>query len=299
VPVRTYCLPDGPIALARTLFPLRRGRGDPTFVIDRDRAMRATRTPDGPATLAVAAVGDRLEMEAWGPGAARALTGGPALVGAFDDWSTFEAHHDVVAELRHRNPGLRLPRTGDIVGALIPAICEQKVTGHEARRAYRLLTRAVGEPAPGPFGLLLPPDPSRVAALPSHVFHRWGLDGRRRETLRSVCRRASSIDALADRPLSDAKVALGSLPGVGPWTVAEVSRLALGDPDAVSVGDFHVPHLVSWLLAGEPRGDDARMLELLAPYSGHRGHVQLLLEASATTAPRFGPRMEARSYADI
>lgn len=117
--------------------------------------------------------------------------------------------------------------------------------------------------------------------------------------MRLVCRRASSIAAFGDRPLEEARAALAALPGVGRWTVAEVSRLALGDPDAVSVGDFHVPHLVSWLLAGEPRGDDTRMLDLLAPYEGHRGHVQLLLEASGATAPRFGPRMEVRSYADI
>jgi 3-methyladenine DNA glycosylase/8-oxoguanine DNA glycosylase len=299
VPTRTYTPVDGPIALARTLFPLQRGRGDPTLVIERDRAVRAARTADGPATLALAAVGDRIEMEAWGAGAERALADGPALVGALDDWSTFRAHHEIVGTLRHRNPGLRLTRTGDLMGALIPAICEQKVTGQEARRAYRLMTRAVAEPAPGPFGLLLPPDPLRVAAMPSHAFHRWGLDGRRGETMRSVCRRASRIDALADRGLHDAKTALGTLPGVGAWTVAEVARLALGDPDAVSVGDFHVPSLVSWLLAREPRGDDARMLELLEPYDGHRGHVQLLLEASGVTAPRHGPRMEARSYADI
>ena len=65
----------------------------------------------------------------------------------------------------------------------------------------------------------------------------------------------------------------------------------------MSVGDFHLPNLVAWLLAGEPRGTDERMLELLAPYEGHRGRVQRLLEASGTHAPRYGPRTEARSIA--
>jgi 3-methyladenine DNA glycosylase/8-oxoguanine DNA glycosylase len=88
------------------------------------------------------------------------------------------------------------------------------------------------------------------------------------------------------------------MPGIGPWTAAEVVRLALGDPDAVSVGDFHLPNLVSWLLAGEPRGTDERMLELLAPYAGHRGRVQLLLEASGAHAPRYGPRMELDQIVD-
>src|SRR4029453_406544 len=46
-----------------------------------------------------------------------------------------------------------------------------------------------------------------------------------------------------------------------------------GDPDAVPVGDFHLPHLVAGALAGEPRGTDERMLEPLAPFAGHRRRV--------------------------
>ena len=76
-----------------------------------------------------------------------------------------------------------------------------------------------------------------------------------------------------------------------------MARLGLGDPDAVSVGDFHLPNLVSWALAGEPRGTDERMLELLEPYRGQRGRVQRLLEAGGITAPRFGPRRPLRSIA--
>jgi len=87
---------------------------------------------------------------------------------------------------------------------------------------------------------------------------------------------------------------LRALPGIGPWTAAEVTALALGDPDAVSVGDFHLPHVVSWALAGEPRGSDERMLELLEPYRGHRGRVLRLLQLAGITAPRFGPRMPLR-----
>jgi 3-methyladenine DNA glycosylase/8-oxoguanine DNA glycosylase len=85
-----------------------------------------------------------------------------------------------------------------------------------------------------------------------------------------------------------------SIPGVGPWTAAEVAVVAFGDPDAVSVGDYHLPHAVTWTLAGEPRGDDARMLELLAPFAGHRGRVVRLIEAGGSTAPRRGPRMPLR-----
>ena len=80
---------------------------------------------------------------------------------------------------------------------------------------------------------------------------------------------------------------------------AETARSAFGDPDAVSVGDFHLPNLVSWALAGEPRGDDARMLELLEPFRGQRARVVRLLELWGIRPPRYGPRMSIRSIASI
>ena len=297
MPTRTITPPDGPIDLAGTLFPLRRGYQDPTTAISGSEALRSLRTPDGPATIHLRAVGAAIEVEAWGPGADRALADAPDLVGANDDWTGFEAHHDVVRRLRHEHPGLRLTRTGAVTATLIPAICEQKVTGADARRAYRLLTQETAESAPGPGQLLLPPDPARLAELPSFAYHRCGLERRRADVVRGVCARAARLDALADGSPEDAKATLLRLPGIGPWTVAEVARLALGDPDAVSVGDFHLPNLVAWLLAAEPRGTDARMLDLLAPYAGHRGRVQRLLEASGMHAPRYGPRTETRSIA--
>jgi 3-methyladenine DNA glycosylase/8-oxoguanine DNA glycosylase len=78
-----------------------------------------------------------------------------------------------------------------------------------------------------------------------------------------------------------------------------VGLRALGDPDAVSVGDFHLAHAVCWALAGEPRGTDGRMLELLAPYAGHRARVIRLVEAAGIQAPRRGPRMAPRSITGI
>jgi 3-methyladenine DNA glycosylase/8-oxoguanine DNA glycosylase len=78
-----------------------------------------------------------------------------------------------------------------------------------------------------------------------------------------------------------------------------VAAVALGDPDAVSVGDYHLPHLVAWALAGKPRGDDALMLELLEPFRGNRGRVLRLLELGGHHAPRFGPRRPLRSIAGL
>ena len=286
-----------PVDLARTLFPLRRGTGDPTTRIEPGSAWRATRTPDGPATvhLTLSAATASLQAEAWGEGADWIIERAPGLAGLDDDASAFHPRDDVIRDLHRRMPGVHLTRTDRLIEALIPAVLEQKVAGVEARRVYLRLTRSLAEPAPGPAGLLLPPDPARVATLPYHAFHPFGLERRRAETLRFACAKAPAIEALAERPPAEAREYLGRFPGIGVWTTAEVARLALADADAVSVGDYHVPNMVAWALAGEPRGTDERMLELLEPYRGQRGRVQLLLEAGGITAPRFGPRMRTRA----
>ena len=281
-----------PIDLVRTLLPLCRGAGDPTMRIGPGDAWRAMRTAGGPATLHVRSLGHDIEAEAWGPGAGWALENAPALIGSLDDDTGFEPHHDVVAELWRHHRGVRITRSGAVVHALIPTILEQRVTGHEARRAYRSMVLATSEPAPGDAGLFLPPDPDRIAETPYFTFHPWGVERRRAETVRRVCAQAARLDACAALPLDEAKARLLSVPGVGPWTVAEIARMALGDADAVSIGDFHLPNVVCWALAGEARGTDERMLEVLKPYRGHRGRVQILLEAGHIGAPAFGPRME-------
>ena len=71
---------------------------------------------------------------------------------------------------------------------------------------------------------------------------------------------------------------------------------ALGDDDAVSVGDFHIPNLVAWALAGEPRADDARMLELLEPYRGRRALVIRLLELSGLARTALRAQARAAPY---
>src|SRR6266508_6218145 len=78
----------GPLDLALTLRPLYRGRADPTFRLGSRSAVRATRTPNGPATLEVRQVApDRVAAAAWGPGAEAALDLAPRLLG-LDDRAT-------------------------------------------------------------------------------------------------------------------------------------------------------------------------------------------------------------------
>jgi 3-methyladenine DNA glycosylase/8-oxoguanine DNA glycosylase len=111
--------------------------------------------------------------------------------------------------------------------------------------------------------------------------------------------RASRLEETVAMAMPDAYRRLLAFPGVGQWTAAEVASVALGDPDAVSVGDFHLKHQVAWALAGEPRGTDERMLELLEPWRGQRGRVVRLLGRSGLAAPRFGPKQRVLSIASI
>src|SRR5205807_240248 len=65
--------------------------------------------------------------------------------------------------------------------------------------------------------------------------------------------------------------------------------------EAAPVGDYHLPNVVGWTLARR-KTDDAGMLELLAPYAGHRYRVTRLIELGGSGPPRRGPRMSVRDY---
>ena len=291
------------IDLRLTLAPLAHGRGDPTFRFAADGIWYARRTDAGAATVHLRATDGRVAVRAWGPGAQVATDAVPDLIGLPDDPSGLVAHHRLIGQLVRRFPGLRLPRSGAVLAALIPAVCEQKITGVEAQRVYRALVLGLGEPAPGPGGITLPPSAERLAATPYFAFHPFGLERRRAELLRRLGALGSRLEPSSSLDGPDAWQAVGvrlaAIPGIGPWTTAEVLRVAGGDPDAISVGDYHLPNLVAFALAGEPRGTDDRMLELLEPYRGQRGRVQRLLEVSGIRAPRYGPRMTPRNISTL
>jgi 3-methyladenine DNA glycosylase/8-oxoguanine DNA glycosylase len=285
-----------------TLSPYRHGGGDPTFRTDAAGAVwRTCLTPDGPGTLRVtsrgADPGTVVAGQAWGPGAAWLLDTLPAQLGALDDLSGFAAHHAIVGELAARYPGLRVGRTGRLFEALVPAVLEQKVVGVEAHRAWRILLAKHGTPAPGPAprGMRVVPPPRAWARIPSWDWHRAGAEGVRARTIITAADVAARLEEALDIGSAEADRRLRSLPGIGPWTSAEIRQRAAGDADAVSVGDYHLPKTVGWTLAGRIT-DDAGMLELLAPYAGHRYRVSRLIELGGTAPPRRGPRMSVRDY---
>jgi 3-methyladenine DNA glycosylase/8-oxoguanine DNA glycosylase len=286
-----------PVDLRRSLRPLRIGKGDPTILLSERAVLRASRTPDGPATLRADQDDDRIRVEAWGPGAEWALETAPGLLGLLDDHEGFDPPVGLIRRLHRESPELRMPRTHRVVEALIPAVLGQRVTGFEAKRSYHQLVERFGEPAPGPGGLLLQPLPDRIAELPYYDLHLVGMEKKRADTLKRVCAHASRLETAGHGTPAELRERLESIPGVGPWTSAEVARAALGDPDAVSVGDYHLKHLVCWALAREDPGSDGRMLELLEPYAPQRARACLLLEDGRQQARRRAPRQRIQPVA--
>lgn len=299
-PLRTVYAPRVTVDLRLVLGSLARGAQDPAFRSEPGGVWLTLRAPSGAATLHLAARGNEVHATAWGAGAEWAIESVPALLGEGDDWSGIDvSRNEFLSESLCRNPGLRLPRTQRVLEALLPAVLEQKVTMLEAKRAWRSLLTTYGEAAPGPapLGMRVFPTVETWRRVPSWEWHRAGVGPQRSDTIMRVLSVAASLERTLDRGRGGPEVErmLRSVLGVGVWTAAETMQRAHGDPDSPSVGDYHLPAYVGWALAGEPVDDDG-MLELLAPYAGHRHRVVRLIEASGFAKPRFGARMTVQDH---
>jgi endonuclease III len=292
--VRARFEPRRPLDLELTLGAI--GQGPWLQLGDRE-AWRASRTPDGVATLHLVHSGEGVDVEAWGPGAAWAAAHAPALCGEEDDDAGFTPQHPLLIEMHKRHRGLRLPKTGAVFEALVPVVLAQKVAGKAAHMSYRALVEGLGERAPGPVRLTVPPGAAALARTPYWTFHGFGVERRRADVIIGAARSAKRLEETVDMDLSSANRRLEAFPGIGPWSAAKVAQVALGDADAVPVGDYNLPHTVGYALEGTVRSSDERMLELLEPYRGHRARVIRLIGVAGITAPRFGPRMPIRDFA--
>lgn len=287
--------PGFPVDPRRTLSPLRRGASDPTLRIDAAGIWRTSLTPAGPATLRLSTESrGSVNAVAWGAGAGWAIDQVPELLGAGDDWTGLDcSSHPLLDRTRRAVPGLRIPRTALVFESLVPAVLEQRVVGADARQSWRQLVTKFGSAAPGPApdGMRVCPAAVEWGAIPSWEWHLAGVDPGRAATIAAAARVAAGLQRTitAGRGGPAVTSALRTVPGVGVWTAAETVQRAHGDPDTVSVGDYHLAALVGWALIGRPVDDDG-MLELLEPWRGHRHRVVRLIESSGFRKPRFGHR---------
>ncbi len=287
--------PRHPTDLLQTIGALRRGGGDPTYHRDeRGAVWRTTRTDEGVATLRYTQPApDELRCEGWGPGARAAVASAPELLGERDDPASFEPGIRLLDDAHRRNPGLRIPRTGRVFEALAPAILEQKVITLQAHDSWRRLVWGFGDEAPGPTPrrMRVAPSAESWASIPTWEWHKAGVDPRRARTIVNAARYASRLEEAVGMSPADAAARLTLMPGVGAWTAAEVAQRALGDADALSVGDYHLSNYVGHALWGRDMTDD-EMVDAMTPWAGHRYRVVRLLGAAGVRGrPRRGPRM--------
>jgi len=284
--------PSFPLDLRTTLAPLG-GR------FETDGWWCAYHTPTGPTSIRIRILSGQVEASSWGAATDEALEAVPDLLGYQDRREEFSTEHPVVAPLTKRKPGMRMGRTSRVFDALLVAVVAQKVTGKEAGRGLKNLYRVYGQPAPGPNPTLrVPPLPESLAAAAYFDLHPLGIEKKRADTIHRVASQAEPLNALAFVEPSEARRVLETISGVGEWTSSETVVVSHGDPDAVSVGDYHMKNVVAWHLAGEPRGTDERMLELLEEFRPHRGRVVRFLEMLGP-APAYGPKMPVRSIERI
>lgn len=288
---------DGAVDVMATLSVLRVGPLDPVQVHDGGRVCRAIWV-DGVAAVAQWRQVDERTAEVsldTGPGKPTAAVDLEQFalntLGAADDPSAFRPDDEVLRRLARQSAGARFGRHPTVSDVVVPTILGQRVTAEEAQRAWRRLVQDYGSAAPRPWPLRMPPRPQALAALPYYAFHRYGVDRSRAETIRRVSRELARRD---DHTMSRR---LETMRGVGAWTMSALRQRVLGDPDAPIIGDFHIPNAITWHLAGEARGSDQRMLELLAQFAGQRGRAQRLV-MQLGGAPKYGPKRRISPIAE-
>jgi 3-methyladenine DNA glycosylase/8-oxoguanine DNA glycosylase len=295
--VRT--VPCAGIDLLATLSPLTALAGDPTVRLAPGRFARATWTPDGPGAVVATWEdgGSQARVEAHGAGAAWLVERAGRLLGAEDDVSGFDPDAAPLRALWRRHGGDRIARTGTVWHDLAWFVVQQRIRRTDAAAQWRRLVTALGAPVDGVADLLAPPGPAALARLSYDDLHRFGLERRRAEHLLHGARAARALHRFVDGDAERARPALRAVPGIGPWTASCLLTHTWGDRDGVIVGDDGVPSMVAWLLAGERRADDARMLALLDPFRPHRYRVVRLAFLAGARPPRLrahAPRNDIR-----
>lgn len=292
--------PSWPCPVAALMGQHRRGGVDPSWLRTSRGWLWASNTPEGPATLFVEPRVDEgvVVGGAWGAGAEWTLDGMPGLLGGMDVPPPRLAPHPAVDVAARALPHWRRGRTGLVVQAMVPVVIEQKVTGQEAFDSWAQIVRRHGRPAPGPAGargLMVPPDNESLASLPSWEWIRASVDHARAAAIRQGLRRASSLErALTVQPRM-AEELLTVIPGIGVWSASEIRQRALGDPDAVSYGDYHVAKDFGWAVEGR-EFTDVELSEFLEPWVGQRGRVVSLVLRHFGGRPRRGARMAPRPH---
>ena len=290
---------EQPYDLARTLRPLADGGGDPTWRFEPTRVIRAMWSPEGAATVEITKEGSTLFVRAFGPGSDWIADRSSELTGLSDNHDGFNsALHPLTNRLHREHPGMMFARSLTTWDLVVPTVLGQRVTTSEARSSWRQIVRRFGHAAPGSSVVRLPPTPDTIASLSDHHWHVAGVERGRADTIRRLLAVLGALDRTIGDPgirgnpdmVTEFRQVVESVPGSGPWTATALAIAVFGDPDVVQLGDLHIPHIVTNALAGEPRGHDERMVEILEPFRPHRGRVVRLIKLAGPKPARRGPK---------
>ncbi|MEE2901882.1 MAG: hypothetical protein VYC39_06105 [Myxococcota bacterium] len=199
--------------------------------------------------------------------------------------------HAFMARLSRQYRGIFPTRTLHLGYDLVRTVMQQLIEWKDAARAWRHFLRQTGSSTPVDSELLLPPSYEQIHRAPIDLLHSSGISQRRCLTIREVARIGHRIDSWACLEADEIRNKLSHIPNIGPWTIEHCLGFSLNQPDAIPLGDYQLPHTVSWALEGQDRGDDEKMLKLLAPWEGRQWTVLRLLFAANVRAPRKGPRL--------
>ncbi len=273
--------------LGRTFALQRFGLFDPTAELSARRVSKAFSSAHGTTVVDITLAPPCITFEASGADEAPTVADLDTSLQADDGYESFTPSNPLLAKLHRTLPGMRLLRVPWRFDVACCAVLQQRVTVREALQQWRRIVQRYGEVAPSRPALRAFPSAERIAGMASWRLEELGVDPKRTRAMIALAREVHRRD-LFGNPHDVARVRkiMRSIRGIGPWTTELTLGFGYGDPDALPVGDLHLPHLVTWALAREPRGTDARMEELLEPYRGHRFRVVRLLLAAGIAVPR-------------
>jgi 3-methyladenine DNA glycosylase/8-oxoguanine DNA glycosylase len=283
-----------PFDLARSFALSRFGRFDPTASISPYEVVKAFSSSSGVTVVSVTASAGVVEIVASGADEDRTLGDLEASLRADDGYASFAPAHPLLVKLHHVLSGMRLLRVPWRFDVACCAVLQQRVTVREAWQQWRRIVQRYGEIVPG-LSLRAFPSAQHIARMESWRLEEVGVDPKRTRAMIALARDVARRDLFANPDLTYIRKVMHSVRGIGPWTTEMTLGFGFGDPDALPLADLHLPHLVTWALAREPRGTDERMVELLEPCRGHRFRAVRLLLAAGITVPRVSAVAPRRS----
>jgi 3-methyladenine DNA glycosylase/8-oxoguanine DNA glycosylase len=277
------CVRVFPVHFSRTFSMQLLGPYDPTADLSDGCFRKAFFYRGEPAAVEVCRAAEGVEVCAYGRDSEALLEETVRGFDQDDRYSAFATEDTGVLRLHRSLPGLRLLRVPWLYDMTCSAILQQRIRTVDAMRDWRRIAKRYG--SPGPLNLYAFPPAEVLARVPAFALEGMGIDAKRVRALLNFARESRLVRLKPEMGFAEMRQYLLRVPGIGPWTTETVMGYGAGDADAAIPGDLHLPRVVCYALAGEFRGSDERMMELLEPFRGHRFRIIRLLYASGLDVP--------------